>query len=202
MASRPEIAVSERRGICRSVADARPRNVTVSSGGMDTSASILRTPRLQVRKLALSDAPFLLRLLNDPSWLENIGDRGIRSQADAEDYIKDTIWAQYHALQLKSTTVPIGICGLVKRDFLTAPDLGFALLPDCVGQGFASEAARGLMLHAENELGVGRLYAIVKRGNYRSVRLLDRLGFRYEGPLVTRQGEDVELYARTQQLHR
>lgn len=171
---------------------------------MNTSPPILETPRLQVRKVALSDASFFLRLLNDPSWLENIGDRGIHSKADAEDYIKDTIWAHYHAhgygmyaVQLKSTTEPIGICGLVKRQFLSAPDLGFALLPDYVGRGFASEAARGLMLHAENELRVGRVYAIVKRGNYRSVRLLDRLGFRYEGPHVTTQGEEVELYART-----
>ena len=102
-----------------------------------------------------------------------------------------------YAVQLKSTTVPIGICGLLRRHVLSAPDLGFALLRDYVGRGFASEAARGLMLHAENELRVGRLYAIVKRGNHRSGRLLDRPGFRYEGRDVTPQGEEVEPYART-----
>ena len=85
----------------------------------------------------MSDGSFFLRLLNDPSWLENIGDRGVHSDADAESYIKNSIWAHYHfygygmyAVQLKSTSLPIGICGLVKRDFLSAPDLGFALLPD------------------------------------------------------------------------
>jgi len=152
--------------------------------------------------VALSDGSFFLRLLNDPSWVENIGDRGVHSDADAESYIKNSIWAHYHiygygmyAVQLKSTSLPIGICGLVKRDFLSAPDLGFALLPDYVGQGFGSEAARGLMSHARNKLAIGRLYAIARRGNDRSVRLLDRLGFRYEGPYATPQGEQVELYA-------
>ncbi|TLY93509.1 MAG: GNAT family N-acetyltransferase [Gammaproteobacteria bacterium] len=169
---------------------------------INASTPILETPRLQVRRVASSDGSFFLRLLNDPSWLENIGDRGVHSDADAESYIKNSIWAHYHingygmyAVQLKSTSLPIGICGLVKRDFLSAPDLGFALLPDYVGQGFASEAARGLMLHAQNKLGIGRLYAIARRGNYRSVRLLDRLGFRYEGPYATPEGEQVELYA-------
>jgi ribosomal-protein-alanine N-acetyltransferase len=163
--------------------------------------SILETPRLQVRKVALSDGSFFLRLLNDPSWLENIGDRGVHSDADAVNYIKNNIWAQYeaygygmYALQLKSTSSPIGLCGLVKRDFLSAPDLGFALLPDYLGQGFASEAARGLMLHAQSKLGIERLYAIARRANHRSVRLLERLGFHHEGPYVTPEGEQVELY--------
>ena len=149
----------------------------------------------------MSDGAFFFRLLNDPSWLENIGDRGIRSDADAENYIERAIWSQYQAhgygmyvVQLKSTSSPIGVCGLIKRDFLSAPDLGFALLPDYVGQGYAFEAARGLMSHAKSELGIGRLYAIAKRGNGRSVRLLDRLGFRHEGPFVTPQEVTVELY--------
>lgn len=168
---------------------------------MDVAPPVLETPRLQLRPVALSDAAFLLALLNDPSWLENIGDRGVRSHSDAERYIRDTIWSPYRALgygmyavKLSSTALPIGLCGLVKRDFLSSPDLGFALLPDYVGHGYATEAARAVMSHARVDLGIERLYAIVKRGNQRSVRLLEQLGFRHQGLHQIPQGDEVELY--------
>jgi [ribosomal protein S5]-alanine N-acetyltransferase len=126
----------------------------------------------------------------------------VRSLADAEGYIRNNLQAAYrtcgfglYAVELKSARDLIGLCGLVKRDFLPSPDLGFALLPDFVGQGYASEAARAVMQHAHSTLGIERLYAIVKRGNQRSVRLLERLGFRREGPYLILQGDEVELYA-------
>ncbi len=166
-----------------------------------SAARILETSRLQLRELASADSGFLLRLVNDPSWLENIGDRGVRSDADAERYITSSIRAHYqahgyglYAVQLKAARQPIGICGLLRREFLPAPDLGFALLPDYVGYGYASEAARGVMSHAQNTLGIGRLYAIVRRGNDRSLRVLERLGFHPAGPQVTPEGVAVDLY--------
>jgi len=169
---------------------------------VDAAAPVLETSRLLLREVARSDSSFLLELLNDPSWLENIGDRGIRSAADAEEYVEKSIRAQYracgygmYALQLRSTALPIGICGLVKRDFLPAPDLGFALLPDYVGHGYAFEAARALLGYAQNTLGIERLYALARRGNRRSLRVLDRLGFHYAGPCLMPEGEEVELYA-------
>lgn len=168
---------------------------------MDAKLAALETRRLQLREVELADASFLLALLNDPSWLENIGDRGVRSRADAEGYIRANIWLQYqahgfgmYALQPKSAAQPIGICGLLRRDFLAAPDLGIALLPDFVGQGYAFEAAEAVMLHAGSKLGVRQLYAIVRRENKRSVRLLERLGFRRQGPCPASQGSEVELY--------
>jgi ribosomal-protein-alanine N-acetyltransferase len=162
---------------------------------------VLTTARLELREVAMGDAAFFFRLLNEPSWLENIGDRGVRSASDAEGYIRTNIWAQYQAygyglyvVQLKSIPLAIGLCGLVKRDFLSGPDLGVALLPDFAGFGYASEAARAVMSHARGNLEIERLYAIVKRGNQRSVRLLEQLGFRSEGPYLIPQGEEVELY--------
>jgi RimJ/RimL family protein N-acetyltransferase len=147
------------------------------------------------------DAAFFLRLLNDPSWLENIGDRGVRSRPDAERYIRDSVQAPYQALgygmyvvQLKSTAQPIGVCGLLKRDFLPGPDLGVALLPEFTGCGYAAEAARAVMWHAQRTLGLGRLHAIVKRGNHRSTKLLGHLGFRHQGPFAIPEGAEVELY--------
>jgi|SRR5215467_9352091 len=156
---------------------------------MDAPTIVLETPRLQLREVTLSDAAFVLALLNDPSWLENIGDRGVRSEADAWRYISDTIRAPYrrlgyglYAVRPHSADGPIGICGLLKRDFLCAPDLGVALLPGFVGRGFASEAARAVIAHAQGQLGITQLYAIVLRRNHRSIRLLERLGFRRDEP--------------------
>jgi [ribosomal protein S5]-alanine N-acetyltransferase len=168
---------------------------------MDAASQPLATPRLQLRAVALSDGSFFLRLLNEPSWLENIGDRGVRSIDDAERYIKNNIWGHYqghgfgmYAVELKSSGVQIGICGLVKRDFLSSPDLGFALLPDYVGCGYATEAAARVLQHAREELGITRLYAITKPSNDRSARVLVKLGFLHEGPYLTPRGEEVELY--------
>ena len=168
---------------------------------MDAPIVVLETTRLRLRTVTTADAEFFLRLLNEPSWLENIGDRGVSSREDAERYIMDTVRAPYQALgygmyavQPKSTTLPIGICGLVKRDFLPAPDLGVALLPEFAGQGYATEAARAVLLHAQDRLGIERLYALVRHGNQRSVRLLERLGFHREGLCPTPQGTEVELF--------
>jgi [ribosomal protein S5]-alanine N-acetyltransferase len=148
--------------------------------------------------VALEDAAFFLRLLNEPSWLENIGDRGVRSLADAEGYIRNNVWAAYrtcgfglYAVQLKSAPLPIGLCGLVKRDFLASPDLGFALLPEYVGYGYATEAARAVIAYAHATLGIEQLYAIVQPGNERSVSLLERLGFK-RAPSAAEPG--VELF--------
>ncbi len=168
----------------------------------EPAALILETPRLQLRQVALSDAQFLVTLLNDPSWQRNIGDRGVRTDADAAAYIRNSIWSQHQAwgygmyvVQLGHAAVPIGLCGLVMRDFLGTPDLGFALLPRYVGHGYAFEAARALTVYAASALGIERLYAIVKPGNDRSVRLLERLGFRHEGLRQIPKGAAVDLYA-------
>ncbi len=168
---------------------------------MHAPAIVLETPRLTLREAVSSDAAFCLALLNDRSWLENIGDRGVRTAADAERYISDSLRPPYQALgfglyvvQLKSGARPIGLCGLLKRDFLSAPDLGFALLPDFVGSGYAAEAARAVLSHAQGKLGSEQLYAIVQARNHRSIRLLERLGFRHQGPCRTPQQELLELY--------
>jgi ribosomal-protein-alanine N-acetyltransferase len=174
------------------------------AGASPTLETVLATPRLKLRAATLTDAAFFLALLNDPSWLENIGDRGVRSAAEAERYIRDNVQAPYRSLGygmyvvgLKATGQPIGVCGLLRRDFLPGPDLGFALLPQFAGCGYASEAARAVLGYAQGTLGVGQLYAIVKRGNQRSVRLLGGLGFRHQGPCANPQGGELELYVTT-----
>jgi [ribosomal protein S5]-alanine N-acetyltransferase len=167
----------------------------------DPVTTILETERLQLREATLSDARFFVQLLNDPGWLRNIGDRGIRSESDAATYIRNSIWVPHqthgygmYVVQSKAAQTPIGLCGLVKRDYLSAPDLGFALLPDFSGQGYAFEAAVGVMSYARDTLDIQRLYAIVNSSNDRSIRLLGRLGFDHDGPCTTPQGAVVERY--------
>ena len=167
-----------------------------------TDGLVAQTQRLQLRGATLADAAFFVRLLNEPGWLRYIGDRGIRSQAAAETYIEQRVCAQYQAhgygmyvVELRSSGLPIGICGLVKRDYLPEPDLGFALLAAYAGQGLAYEAAQAVMAHVVSAFGIERLCAIVSQDNHRSIRLLERLGFRHAGAVSTPDGARAELYA-------
>ena len=128
----------------------------------------------------------------------------MRSHLDAERYIERTIWSQYEAhgygmyvVEAPTPRVPMGLCGLVKRDFLESPDLGFALFPEWVGKGYAAEAAHAVIAHAADRLGIARLYAIVNAGNRRSIALLERLHFRHEGRcVIPPAGPEVERYVR------
>jgi [ribosomal protein S5]-alanine N-acetyltransferase len=164
--------------------------------------TVLESSRLALRTFTLADDDFIFRLLNDAAWIANIGDRGVRSGQDARAYIRGNLWPQYaalgygmYAVQLKGSDTVIGSCGLVKREFLPVPDLGFALLPEFTGQGYVTEAARRVMAHAREQFYLEQLYALVKRSNIRSLRVLERLGFRRSGPYVTPQGIAVDLYS-------
>ena len=161
--------------------------------------TVLETDRLVLRRLATTDAAFMLELLNDPSWIRYIGDRGVRTLAEAADYIARGPLAMYttygfglYLTELKTDGEPIGICGLLKRDFLEDVDIGFALLPRYRGKGYALEAASAVMRYAEATLGLTRVVAITTHENYSSARLLEKLGLRFEG-MVRYGGEGDQL---------
>ncbi len=164
---------------------------------------VLQTERLVLRHLGAADAPFVLRLLNEPSWLQNIGDRGVRTLADAQRYIETGPVEMYRRLGfglyqvcLKVNGEPVGLCGLLKRDSLDDVDLGFALLPEFWGQGYAREAAAAVMAYGRRELGLSRILAIIARTNDASRRVLERLGFGFEGVVrLGADGEELLLYA-------
>jgi RimJ/RimL family protein N-acetyltransferase len=181
----------------------------VASDAQGDASLIAETPRLTLRRLKLSDGDFIHRLLNEPSWLEHIGDRGVRSVAEAVRYIRNRIWAPYriwgyglYLVQRKTDGVPLGLCGLVQREFLHFPDLGFALLPEHVGQGYAAEAAHSVIESARSRWGITQLYAITRLENARSLRLLGRLGFSRERCCALPNGEQAELYVRSLSPHR
>ena len=149
---------------------------------------ILRTARLELRHLTPDDAAFVLALLNEPSFISNIGDRGVRTLDDARAYIASGPVASYerhgfglYCVGLRENGEPIGICGLLRRDVLPDPDLGFAFLPAYWKRGYARESATAVRDYARQALGIGRLLAITNPENDASIRVLTALGFRRAG---------------------
>lgn len=147
-------------------------------------AVVLETRRLRLRELGPQDAPFILSLVNDPDWLRHIGDRGVRTLDDARAFIEDGPIASYEShgfglwlTELRTDAEPIGMCGILKREYLDCPDLGYALLPGFRHNGYAREASAGVLQHARRTLGIPALDAIVAPRNRRSIRLLEALGF-------------------------
>ena len=158
--------------------------------------TVLETDRLQLTHLSDRDAEFIRGLLNEPSFLRFIGDRGVRTADDARRYIQDGPVAGYarygHGLLrvgLKDGDTPIGMCGVLRRDTLPEPDLGFSLLPAYWSMGYAFEAASAVMRHARGTLRLGRILAITSVDNESSIRLLGKLGFRFER--LIRLGDDT-----------
>ena len=162
----------------------------------------LETPRLRLRDLAPADAAFMLTLLNEPSFVENIGDRDVRTLADARTYIENGPIASYarhgfglYLVELRASAAPIGICGLLRRDTLPDPDLGFAFLPAYWRQGYALESAAAVRDYARAALRLGRLLAITSPANASSIGLLGKLGFRFERMTrLTPDGADLKLF--------
>ncbi|MGH8204360.1 MAG: GNAT family N-acetyltransferase [Steroidobacteraceae bacterium] len=163
--------------------------------------TVIETARLRLREFAAEDAAFMLRLLNEPSFLRYIGDRGVRGLDDAKRYIADGPVAGYARfgyglmrVERKSDGATVGMCGVLKRDALPDPDIGFSFLPEHWSQGYALESARAVMRHAREVLGLGRIVAITTKDNEPSIRLLEKLGFRFER-MIPMGDEELRLFA-------
>jgi RimJ/RimL family protein N-acetyltransferase len=150
---------------------------------------IVETGRLRLRTITPdeADVAFHLALLNDPAFITNIGDRGVRTLEESRRYILDgpvAMQARYghsmYVVELKDSRVPIGMCGLIKRETLVHVDIGYAFLPEYRGQGYAYEAARATVEHARS-LGISRLAGITSPANVASNELLKKLGLRFRG---------------------
>ncbi|PJG57798.1 GNAT family N-acetyltransferase [Aeromonas cavernicola] len=156
--------------------------------------------RLQLRELTTLDAPFILTLLNDHDFYRYIGDRGIHTLAQAQEYIQQGPIVSYsrygHGLYLverRADGAKLGICGLIKRDTLPCQDIGYALLPNYRGQGYALEAAQAALQDGRERLGINRVIAIVAPGNDRSIALLTKLGLTCRGLLALGEGASASL---------
>lgn len=149
--------------------------------------TVLETDRLRLSQLSVDDAPFILELLNTPSWLTYIGDRGVRTLDDARNYLLNGPIASYnrfgfglYLVTLTDTDESIGLCGLLQRETLDDPDIGFAFLPDYMGKGYGFEAASAVMTYARTTLGVGCILAITVMYNEKSINLLKKVGFHFD----------------------
>ncbi|MDP4164193.1 MAG: GNAT family N-acetyltransferase [Bacillota bacterium] len=148
---------------------------------------VLETDRLILRWLSTDDSAFILNLLNDPSWLRYIGDKGVKTLEDARNYILSGPRDMYSRLgfglylaELKEGKTPIGICGLIKRDSLEDVDIGFAFLSEFQSKGYAYEAAYATMMYGFEQLGLKRIVAITSKDNYDSSKLLEKIGMKFE----------------------
>ena len=164
---------------------------------------VLETDRLILRWLEPDDAPFILELLNQPSFLHFIGDRGVGTIEEARGYISQGPGQSYaehgfglYLVELKDDLRPIGMCGLLRRETLEDVDLGFAFLPQYWGQGYAFESTKAVLMHGKADFDLKRIVAITASDNEASIRLLEKLGMRFERTVrLADDAPEVKLFA-------
>lgn len=163
---------------------------------------IAETERLHIRELdSALDAEFIFSLLNTPKFLQFIGDRGVRSTSEATEFINDRYRQSYrdHGYGLWAVTLldgtQVGICGFVCRPHLDSPDLGFAFLPQHERQGYGFESASAVMKYGREILGFNRVLAITSQDNDASGKLLEKLGFSYNGVGTMPDGEELKIFS-------
>ena len=167
--------------------------------------SNIETERLTLSEFSPEDAPFILKMLNDPAWLQFIGDRGVKTLGDAQNYIVDKLQKSFKEqgfgmliVKLKDDETAIGTCGLLKRDYLDDLDIGYAFLPKFRGKGYAFEAASATIAWGKEKLGMKHILAFTDADNIASIKLIKKLELEFERLLTDFPDDDaeIELYGR------
>jgi RimJ/RimL family protein N-acetyltransferase len=147
---------------------------------------ILETDRLALREFTVDDTAFIIELVNSPGWIEFIGDRNIKTTEQAKAYLENGPMKSYldngfglAMVEIKDSKTPIGMCGIIKRDTLDNPDIGFAFLPQFTGKGYAFEIAAATLAHAEQQLKLPVISAITVANNTSSIKLLEKIGLKF-----------------------
>jgi RimJ/RimL family protein N-acetyltransferase len=164
--------------------------------------TVIRTTRLQLREMELQDDEFILQLLNEAAFLRFIGDKGVRTLCDARDYIWKGPMDSYrrfgfglYLASLRDGGLPIGICGLVKRDNLADVDVGFAFLSRYWSLGYATESAAAVLTHGKERLRLPRIVAITAPDNHGSIAVLEKIGLRFERMIkLTENSPELKLF--------
>ncbi|QBL08925.1 N-acetyltransferase [Rheinheimera sp. D18] len=164
---------------------------------------IAETPRLRIRHLLATDAAFTCQLLNEPSFIDNIADRGVRSELDAMYYLAEGPIKSYQQygyglflVEECASQMPIGFCGLLYREKLQETDIGFAFAPEFWGKGYAFEAASAVMHFGYGSLKLKRIVGLTSASNISSIKLLNRLGLRFEKMVkMTPEDDYIQLYS-------
>jgi RimJ/RimL family protein N-acetyltransferase len=163
---------------------------------------ILETERLKLRQFELTDAEFIVELVNTPEWLKFIGDRNIRTEEAAINYLQNGPIKSYEEngfglwmVELKDGT-PIGMCGILKRDTLDNPDIGFSFLSAFMGKGYAFEIANATIHYAKSNLNLDTVLAITVPANKKSRQLLEKIGLKFVKTIYTPvDNEELMLYS-------
>jgi ribosomal-protein-alanine N-acetyltransferase len=165
---------------------------------------IAQTDRIIIQRLVLQDAPFIVQLLNTPGWLKYIGDRGVKNISDAENYLLKGPLDSYEKngfglwmVMRKEDLRPIGMCGILKRDTLEFPDLGFAFLPEFTGQGYATESIKVILRVAATDFRLSTLSAITTPDNIDSQKALAKCGFVFFRRIVSEKDEELFLFMKS-----
>ncbi|PFV75623.1 alanine acetyltransferase [Bacillus sp. AFS059628] len=161
---------------------------------------VLETERLILRWFHIKDAPFILELVNDPAWIQFIGDKRIQNLEDAKRYILNGPVDMYnnrgfglYLVERKEDLTPLGMCGLIKRDSLEDVDIGFAFLEKFRSNGYGFESASAVIEYGVHKLGLKRIVAITTIDNINSGKLLEKIGFQFE-EIISDSGENLKLF--------
>ena len=161
--------------------------------------NLITTDRLLINRITIDDAGFILELMNDKDWIKNIGDTGVRTIEDAQAYIQNRFLKTYiesnygfYTMNLKNTLQIIGIVGLVDRKGIDHIDIGYGILPEFRGKGYAFEAAKAIYDYGYQELNLEKIVAIVNPDNLPSIKLLSKLGLEFE-KMVRLPDEEIEI---------
>lgn len=161
---------------------------------------VLETERLNLRWFDIKDAPFILELVNDPAWIQFIGDKRVKNLEDAKNYIVNGPIDMYNKIgfglylvERKEDLIPLGMCGLIKRDSLEDVDIGFAFLEKFRSKGYGYESASAVMEYGVQKLGIKRIVAITSTDNVDSGNLLEKVGLRFE-KIISDSGEELKLF--------
>jgi [ribosomal protein S5]-alanine N-acetyltransferase len=163
---------------------------------------VLKTERLTARPFTKNDTPFIIELLNTEGWIKYIGNRNIKTAEQARQYLIDGPIKSYadngfglYLIALKDSNTPVGMCGLIKRNYLPHPDIGYAFLPSFMGKGYAFEIAQAMLQFAFTQLKFGKVLAITLPENNTSVRLLLKLGMQFEKKITdATSNETLDMY--------
>lgn len=163
---------------------------------------ILETERLRLREFTLDDTRFIIELLNSPGWIKFIGDRNVKSEDEAVHYLQNGPLKSYKQngfglclVEKKEDEMAIGMCGIIKRDNIENPDIGFAFLPGFYGYGYAFEIASATLSYAIHKLAIPKIAAITLPENLRSIRLLEKVGFKFIKTINSDNNEELLLYS-------
>jgi [ribosomal protein S5]-alanine N-acetyltransferase len=160
--------------------------------------------RVYLREFKKEDGEFIFQLVNMPSWIAYIGDRNIRSIQDAENYIEERLESSYkkngyglYAVVEKNEKEVIGMCGLVKRDYLPQPDIGFAMMESFQNMGYGRESAEIILKISREVFHLNKIYAIITPNNDRSINLVNKLNFTYEQTKTQEDTTELLVYSKT-----